>query len=146
MALQATGITGDDLQQIPAVPLLLCIIACVVGVCLAVVLAEYRLGRPLVALGRRTLPVYVSNEIVLGCLTALMVLAVPHVAERIGWLAVPALVIVALPLTLLLQRVSSFAPWLYEAPIRMTRPVPGRNALAGRGASRGCLLHRRVRS
>lgn len=119
-ALLAAGVTVTGLTSVPGVRLLVGVLAVAVGVAVSVRAAPSRPGRALARLGRVTLPVYVTHEVVLGCL----VLALVPLA---GWsglplVAVPVLVAAAVGVCLLLRRPLERVPGLLAPPWR-TAPV-----------------------
>nr|WP_281372799.1 acyltransferase family protein [Kineococcus aurantiacus] len=110
----ALAVTGLSLVQVPGVRLLVGAGAVVAGVLLAARLAGTALGRALAGIGARTLPVYVTHEIVLGVLVlALDPLGdVPLLDLTAPVLLVAAALAVCLPLRTPLSRV----PWVLHAP------------------------------
>ncbi|WP_432547363.1 acyltransferase family protein [Kineococcus sp. SYSU DK004] len=115
-----------QLLTVPGVALLLGAAGVVAGLAVAGRLAPTAPGRALARLGRDTLGVYVLHEVVLGCLVA--VLAVTGAADLVAagggagvlvsWLAVPALVVTALALAVLLTRPLRRVPGALGAPWR----------------------------
>lgn len=96
------------------------------GVLLAAEIARWRAGRILVAVGRRTLPIYLANVPVVAMLTAL--LAHVRAAPAVQYGIVAMVTAAAVTLTLLLHRLLSAARcgWCYDLPGRWgVRPAVG---------------------
>lgn len=110
----ALGVTGLGLTRVPGVRLLVGALAVAAGLLLAHRLAEATAGRALANIGRRTLPVYVTHEIVLG----LLVLALAPLAGNtaLSYLAPVLLVAAALAVCLPLRGTLTRVPWLLRAP------------------------------
>ncbi|MGH3585024.1 MAG: acyltransferase family protein [Pseudonocardia sp.] len=108
-----------DLQPVPGVALALNIAAVAFGVAFAAWISRYRIGRPLVALGRQTLPVYLLHIFwIAGCMIALQELDVPVVAE---YLLPVVLTVLFTALSLMTHRllVGAGCSWLFALPSRL---------------------------
>lgn len=94
------------------------------GVLFAAWISRYRIGHPLVGLGRQTLPVYVIHVLWLAAIMAgVRYLDVSHAAAY----ALPAVLAVALTaLSLLAHRllVKAGATWPFELPSRLAYRAP----------------------
>ncbi|WP_380175920.1 acyltransferase family protein [Kineococcus sp. DHX-1] len=113
----ALAVTGLGLTQVPGVRLLVGAAAVVAGCAVAVRLAPTRTGRALADVGRRTLPVYVTHEIVLGVLVlALAPAAGTALAAPLSLVAPVLLVAAALAVCLPLRTPLTRVPWLLHAP------------------------------
>ncbi|WP_445443447.1 acyltransferase family protein [Clavibacter sp. km1a] len=116
-----TGIASvASLYYVPGVQLLLSVVAVAAGTAVAVVLARARWAHGLVALGSRTLPVYLLHFAPVLVLTAL---AAP-IAEQLAPVALavpPVLTVVAIAVSLLVHRVTRGIPGLYGLPRRLER-------------------------
>ncbi|HYH29072.1 MAG TPA: acyltransferase family protein [Pseudonocardia sp.] len=115
------------LRSIPGVALGLQCLAVGFGVLFAAWICRYRLGRPLVALGRQTLPIYLTHMLWL----ALIMIAVRQVdLPSVAAYALPVVMVPVLTvLSLLVHRVlvAAGAGWLFALPSRLSyRPVPQR--------------------
>ncbi len=87
------------------------------GCAVAVRLAPTRTGRALADVGRRTLPVYVTHELVLGVLVlALAPAAGTALAAPLSLVAPALLVAAALAVCLPLRTPLTRVPWLLHAP------------------------------
>ena len=95
------------------------------GVLLAGYLSRFRACRPLVVLGRNTLPVYLTNVLVVaGIVAAIRHLPLPPAA---GWVAPPVLAVVVVGVTLVAAEAlrAVGAPWLFALPSFLAyRPAP----------------------
>lgn len=122
-----------DVRGVPGIAFLLNGAAVMCGVLVAAQLARWKIGRPLVLLGRHTLPVYLANMPWLG-LIALTLQGVP-VPPALQYLLPVLLAVLATGLTLLtwwvLLRLR--AGWLYDLP----GPLAYRQARGKPGAARG---------
>nr|WP_255426299.1 acyltransferase family protein [Pseudonocardia sp. C8] len=121
LAVPATGALAAvavvlDVRGVPGVALLLNVAAVVCGVLVAAQLARWAVGRPLVLLGRHTLPVYLANMPWLGVI-ALVLRDVP-VPPALGYVLPVLLAVVTTGLTLLTWRVllTLRAGWMYTLP------------------------------
>ncbi|GAA0898151.1 acyltransferase family protein [Pseudonocardia zijingensis] len=107
------------LRTVPGVALALQCIAVATGVLFAAWIARLRFGRPLVHLGRRTLPIYLIHMLWL----ALIMIGVRHLelptaaAYALPFVMVPVLTALALLTHRLL--VAAGARWLFELPPRL---------------------------
>ena len=114
------------LREIPGVAFALNLIAVTGGVLAAAQLARWRIGRVAVALGRRTLPIYLTNILMIGGMTALLSgVRMPVPAQYVLVAGVTAVAVVA---TLALHRLltAARAGWLYDLPGRWAvRPAIG---------------------
>ncbi|WP_432512427.1 acyltransferase family protein [Kineococcus sp. SYSU DK001] len=127
----ALAVTALSLTQVPGVRLLVGAGAVVAGCAVAVRLAPTRLGHGLAHVGSRTLPVYVTHEIVLGVLVlALAPAAGTGLRGPLSLLAPAVLVAAALAVCLPLRGPLTRVPWLLHAPWaaprqREVRPTVG---------------------
>jgi uncharacterized membrane protein YcfT len=113
-----------DLQPVPGVALALNIAAVTFGVLFAAWISRYRIGRPLVALGRQTLPVYLLHIFWLAAaMVGLQYLDLPVVA---AYLLPAAIAVVLTALSLVTHRllVRAHAPWLFALPSRLAYRPP----------------------
>jgi uncharacterized membrane protein YcfT len=112
------------LRTIPGVALALQCLAVGFGVLFAAWICRYRLGRPLVFLGRRTLPIYLTHMLWL----ALIMIGLRHVqlAPVAAYLVPVVLVVTLTALSLLVHRllVTAGATWLFELPSSLTYRSP----------------------
>ncbi|HXV94523.1 MAG TPA: acyltransferase family protein [Pseudonocardia sp.] len=126
----AAGAVAVDIRAIPGVALLLNVVAVVFGVLFAAWIARHRIGTPLVALGRRTLPIYLVHMFWLAAVMAgVRHLDLPAAAAY----AVPAVMTVVLVVLSLLTRrllVKAGAPWLFALPSRLAYRAPERERTA----------------
>jgi uncharacterized membrane protein YcfT len=115
-----------SLYYVPGVQLLLSCVAVAVGVAVAVVLSRARWSRGFVALGSRTLPVYLLHFAPVLVLSALLAPAAAQLAPAA--LAVPPLItVIAIAVSLLVHRLTRGIPGLYGLPAwvrRRTEDVP----------------------
>ncbi|MBP2370047.1 acyltransferase family protein [Pseudonocardia parietis] len=105
-------------REIPGVAFALNLLAVGGGVLVAAQLARWRIGAVAVALGRRTLPIYLTNILVIGGVTALLTgVRLPVAAQYALVGAVTALAVVV---TLGAHRAltAARAGWLYDLPGR----------------------------
>jgi uncharacterized membrane protein YcfT len=113
----ALTVTGLGLTQVPGVRLLVGTTAVATGCAVAVRLAPTLGGRALADVGRRTLPVYVTHEIVLAVLVlALAPAAGTGLAGPLSLVAPALLVAAALAVCLPLRTPLARVPWLLHAP------------------------------
>jgi len=136
----AGGAVALGLRTAPGVAWLLNCLAVSFGVLFAGWITRYAIGRPLVALGRRTLPIYLIHMLPL----ALVVGAVRHLAlpTAVAYALPFAMTAVLIGLSLAAQKalVAAGGTWLFTLPDRLAyRPAsaaPAREpALAGRPPS-----------
>lgn len=117
------AVTAAGLRAVPPFRFLLSVAAVVAGIGLAVLLARHAVGRPLVALGRVTLPVYVLH--------GLFITASVRVLSGLGWDAQATLVgplllaAFALGASLAVHRLLRGVPGLFETPAWLRRAVSG---------------------
>ncbi|RZT84763.1 acyltransferase-like protein [Pseudonocardia sediminis] len=109
-------------RDVPGVAFALNLLAVGVGVLLAAEIVRWRAGRVVVALGRATLPIYLTNVLVIGGLTALTAVLtagwpLPAVAQYAVVGLVAAVTVVA---TLGVHRLllAARCGWLYDLPGR----------------------------
>jgi uncharacterized membrane protein YcfT len=131
VALAAFGcmvVAGADvlgLRWIPGVPFAFNVAAVTLGVLLAAFLARYRPARPLIALGRHTLPVYLLNVLVISLVVlAVRGLRLPPAAQ---YAAPVVLAVLVTGTALLLHRLlrAAGARALFDLPARLAfRPAP----------------------
>lgn len=119
LTVSAAGAAGSvllDLRTVPGVAFVLNLAAVTCGVLLAAVLARHRFARPLMFLGRNTLPIYLANVLWVGAFTVVVRgTALPTVLQ---WAAPPVLAVVVAGLCLLAHRLLRAAGggWLYDLP------------------------------
>ncbi|MBC3190807.1 acyltransferase family protein [Pseudonocardia sp. C8] len=114
----ATASVVFGLRDIPGVAFGLNVVAVTGGVLAAAELARWRIGRVAIGLGRRTLPIYLANILVIGVLTTLLAgVRLPAPAQYVLVALVTATTVV---LTLGVQRLllTVRAGWLYDLPGR----------------------------
>jgi uncharacterized membrane protein YcfT len=107
------------IRSIPGVALGLNILAVTFGVLFAAWVSRYRVGRPLVALGAQTLPVYLIHIFWIAVvMVGLLHLGVPPVA---GYALPMAIAVLCTVLSLLTHRVlvAASASWLFALPRRL---------------------------
>jgi uncharacterized membrane protein YcfT len=121
----AVAVTATGLLWLPGVRLVVSTVAVVAGVAVAVALSRLRSAAWLVALGRRTLPVYLLHSYAI--LAAAAVLA-GHDGVLTPWapLVAPLLTAVATVLALGLHRVTRGVPGLYDLPRWASRALEPR--------------------
>lgn len=112
------------LRTVPGVALALQCLAVGFGVLFSAWVVRYRIGQPLVALGRQTLPIYLTHMLWL----ALIMIGLRHVAlpTAAAYVLPVVLVLVLTALSLLTHRVlvAAGATWLFELPSRLAhRPA-----------------------
>jgi fucose 4-O-acetylase-like acetyltransferase len=112
------------LRTVPGVALALQCLAVGSGVLFAAWVARYRFGRPLVALGTQTLPIYLIHMLWL----AAIMIGVRHVdlPIQVAYALPFVLVLVLTALSLLTHRalVAMGATWLFALPSRLAYRVP----------------------
>jgi uncharacterized membrane protein YcfT len=120
----AAGAVALDLRSIPGIALALNVLAVTFGVLLAAWIARHRIGRPLVGLGSRTLPVYLIHIYWVATITAAVrYVEVPVAAQY----ALPVLLTAAATaLSLVTHRLllRAGAPWLFALPSRLAHRAP----------------------
>jgi uncharacterized membrane protein YcfT len=120
----AAGAVVLDIRWIPGIALGLNILAVTFGVLFAAWISRYRLGRPLVALGAQTLPVYLIHIFwIAAAMVGLQHVDVPPAATYV----LPAvLAVVCTVLSLLTHRalVAGGARWLFALPSRLAYRAP----------------------
>jgi uncharacterized membrane protein YcfT len=121
----AVGAVVLGIRWIPGIALALNVLAVTFGVLFAAWISRYRVGRPLVALGAQTLPVYLIHIFWIAVvMVGLRHLDVPSVVRY----ALPAAIAVGCTvLSLLTHRllVTAGASWLFALPSRLAyRPAP----------------------
>jgi uncharacterized membrane protein YcfT len=120
----AVGAVALGIRSIPGVALGLNVLAVTFGVLFAAWISRYRVGRPLVALGAQTLPVYLIHIFWIAVvMVGLQHLDVPQAAEY----ALPVtLAVVCTVLSLLTHRVlvAGGASWLFALPSRLAYRAP----------------------
>jgi uncharacterized membrane protein YcfT len=124
-----------NIRGIPGVALTLNVLAVTFGVLFAAWIARFRIGRPLVLLGRHTLPVYLIHIFfVAAIMTGVQHLALPIAAQYAAPLVIAAVVA---PLCLLTRRVlvAARAPWLFDLPSRLAYRAPNRTTPAQPGTA-----------
>jgi uncharacterized membrane protein YcfT len=127
----ATAVAAE-IRSVPGVALALNGLAVTFGVLFAAWVSRYAIGRPLVALGRQTLPVYLIHIF----WVALAMIGLRHLGIPAGIPApvayvLPAVLAVALTMVSLATHrllVTARAPWLFALPRRLAyrRPAPVR--------------------
>src|SRR5690606_11238255 len=124
----AVGMVALGLRPVPGVALALNVLAVTFGVLFAAWIARYRLGRPLVALGAQTLPVYLLHVFwVAVVMVPLADVAIPQAVQY----ALPVVIaLVCTALSLLTHRllVAAGGTWLFALPGRLAyrAPAPAR--------------------
>lgn len=114
------------LREIPGVAFVLNVVAVTGGVLVAAELARWRIGRLAVALGRRTLPIYLTNVLVIGVITVAVAGVHLPAAAQYGLVVLLTAVTVAATLGLHRTLVAARAGWLYDLPGRWAaRPAVG---------------------
>ncbi len=101
------------------------VVAVTFGVLLAGYLSRFRAFFPLVVLGRNTLPVYLTNVLVVaGVVAVIRHLPLP---SAVGWVAPPVLALLVVGVTLLVSETlrAAGAGWLFALPEALAhRPAP----------------------
>ncbi|MGH3585584.1 MAG: acyltransferase family protein [Pseudonocardia sp.] len=109
---------GLDIRSVPGPALALNVLALTFGILFAAWISRYRVGRPLVVLGGRTLPVYLVHVFWL----AAVMIGVQHLdlPRAAGFVLAPVLAVLLTVLSLLTQQalVRAGAPWLFALPRR----------------------------
>jgi uncharacterized membrane protein YcfT len=122
----AVAAVAFGLRTIPGVALALQCLAVGFGVLFAAWIARYRIGRPLVALGQQTLPIYLTHMLWL----AAIMIGLRHVDfPPIAAYTLPfVMVLVLTVLSLLAHRVlvAAGARWLFALPSRLAYRAPRR--------------------
>jgi uncharacterized membrane protein YcfT len=120
----AGGAVVLGIRSIPGVALALNLLAVTFGVLFAAWISRYRVGRPLVALGAQTLPVYLIHIFWIALvMVGVANLDLPPVAEY----ALPAVIaVLCTALSLLTHRllVARGAAWLFALPERLAYRSP----------------------
>jgi uncharacterized membrane protein YcfT len=121
----AGGAVVLDLRTVPGVAWALNCVAVAFGVLFAAWVSRYVIGRPLVALGRRTLPIYLTHMLWLAVIvTGVRLVELPAVAAY----ALPVVLTIALiGLSLVTHQVlvKAGGTWLFALPSRLAhRPAP----------------------
>ncbi|QIS41301.1 acyltransferase family protein [Clavibacter capsici] len=123
-ALTYVGLTGAasvaSLHYVPGVQLVLSAVAVITGVAVSVVLSRLRGARWLIALGSRTLPVYLLHFFPILLLTALLGPAAGSLAP-VALLIPPALTVIGVVASLLVHRLTRRVPGLYALPAWLRR-------------------------
>ncbi|WP_219414492.1 acyltransferase family protein [Pseudonocardia nigra] len=127
------------LRSVPGVSFLLNVLAVVFGILFAALIVRFRVGRPLVALGQQTLPVYLIHMVWL----ALVMIGLRHVdlPVAVQYLAPPVLAVALTAVSLLTHRllVKAGATWLFALPSRLAyrpaRSAGGRSPANARPAA-----------
>jgi uncharacterized membrane protein YcfT len=112
------------LRSIPGVALALQCVAVVFGVLFAAWICRYRVGRPLIWLGERTLPIYLIHMLWLALImTGVRLVDLPTV---VAYVLPVGLVVVLTALALLTHRVlvAAGATWLFALPSRLAYRAP----------------------
>lgn len=126
------------LREVPGVAFGLNLLAVGGGVLLAAELVRWRAGRVAVALGRRTLPIYLVNILVVGVLTVPLAGLVVPAAARYAVVGLVTAVVVVLALGLQRLLLAARCGWFYDLPGRWAvRPGTDRAAPAGPRAEPG---------
>jgi peptidoglycan/LPS O-acetylase OafA/YrhL len=120
----AAGAVGLGIRSIPGIALALNLLAVTFGVLFAAWISRYRVGRPLVALGAQTLPVYLIHIFWIAVImVGVSSVDVPGAARY----ALPAVIaVVCTVLSLLTHRllVAGGAAWLFALPGRLAYRAP----------------------
>jgi uncharacterized membrane protein YcfT len=121
----AVGAVALGIRWIPGIALTLNVLAVTFGVLFAAWISRYRVGRPLVALGAQTLPVYLIHIFWIAVvMVGLRHLDGPSVVRYV----LPAAIAVGCTLLSLLTHrvlVTARASWLFALPSRLAyRPAP----------------------
>jgi uncharacterized membrane protein YcfT len=113
-----------EIRSVPGVALALNVLALTFGVLFAAWISRYAIGRPLVALGRRTLPVYLIHIFWVAVATVgLRHLDIPTPA---AYVLPAAMAVVVTVVSLATHRllVMARAPWLFALPRRLAYRAP----------------------
>ncbi|MGY1773487.1 acyltransferase family protein [Blastococcus sp. SYSU D00813] len=116
-----TSASVSEVMNLPGVRLLVSLLVVGLGIALSVVLTRSMLHRPLGAIGRATLPIYVAHEIVLGCLTAAVIPVADDLPGRAGLILPLLLASATVVLARALGRAFNSVPGLYESPRWLAR-------------------------
>jgi uncharacterized membrane protein YcfT len=122
----AGGAVVLGVRSVPGIALALNVFAVTFGVMFAAWISRYRFGRPIVALGRQTLPVYLIHIFwVAAAMVVLPHLDIPAVA---GYLLPGAMAVVFTLLSLLTHKVlvRTGGSWLFVLPPRLAYRAPAR--------------------
>jgi uncharacterized membrane protein YcfT len=122
------------LRSIPGIALALQCIAVAFGVLFVAWISRYRMGRPLIWLGERTLPIYLIHMLWLALImTGLRYLDLSLV---VAYVLPVVLVVVLTALALLTHRVlaTAGAAWLFALPSRLAYRTPEPEAVAAAAA------------
>jgi uncharacterized membrane protein YcfT len=120
----AAGAVLLGIRAVPGVALGLNLVAVVFGVLFAAWISRYRVGRPLVALGAQTLPVYLIHVFWIAVvMVGLLHMGVPPAA---GYALPAAIAVGCTALSLLTHRllVTAGASWLFALPRRPAHHAP----------------------
>lgn len=112
------------IRSVPGVALGLNVLAVTFGVLFAAWISRYRVGRPLVALGAQTLPVYLIHIVWIAVvMVAMQHLDIPQAAE---YILPAALAVACTALSLLTHRalMAGGASWLFALPSRLAYRAP----------------------
>ncbi|WP_432497471.1 acyltransferase family protein [Kineococcus gypseus] len=117
------GVVGRlDLHLVPGVPLVRGALGTAAAVACCALLVRWWPRTPLLALGRSTLPVYVTHVLVLAALArAVRLLAPGELPGPVRLLLPPALALVAVLVGYALRGPLARVPWLMAAPAALTR-------------------------
>jgi peptidoglycan/LPS O-acetylase OafA/YrhL len=120
----AAGAVALDIRSVPGIALALNVLAVAFGVLLAAWISRHRIGRPLVGLGSRTLPVYLIHIYWLAVVTAAVrYIDVPLPAQY----ALPVVLTIGVTaLSLLTHRLllRAGAPWMFALPSHLAYRPP----------------------
>ena len=115
-----------DIRTVPGVALALNCVAVVFGVLFAAWVCRYRIGRPLVALGQQTLPIYLIHTLWLAAImTAVRYAGLPPVVGYALPVVLTALLVVLSLLTYQLL-MNAGGTWLFALPSRTDHRRPAR--------------------
>ena len=120
----AAGAVALDIRGIPGVAFALNVLAVTFGVLFASWISRYRVGRPLVVLGRQTLPVYLIHVLWLAVLMVGVQHLVLPTAARYALPAVMALVLTGLSLLTHRVLLKAGATVLFALPSRVAYRAP----------------------
>jgi uncharacterized membrane protein YcfT len=123
----AAGAVLADVRSVPGIALALNVLAVTFGVLLAGWISRHRIGRPLVALGRQTLPIYLIHAFWISVtMVGLRHLGVPP-AVAYGLPVVLAVVLTVLSLLTHRLLVRAGGTWLFALPSRLAPPAAVRS-------------------
>lgn len=113
-----TLIRQTDLGHIAGSRTALSIIAIVAGVLLSKLISRTPLHRPVVYLGKNTLPIYVTHVILIAAMTSAMMIIAPAPSRALTIVLPIIFVILGLTVPLVIMRLVSKSPlrYLYEVP------------------------------